>query len=60
LKDRLGQYVYVKKKLKDHFHGFFSDGFFMINIKYQVTNLFQQKCDYQKSKNTELDEDEIK
>ncbi len=34
LSERLGHYVYVKKKFKDHFHGFFSDGFFMINIKY--------------------------
>ena len=34
LSERLGRYVYVKKKFKDHFHGFFSDGFFMINIKY--------------------------
>ena len=34
LSERLGRYVYVKKKFKDHFHGFFSGGFFMINIKY--------------------------
>ena len=32
----------------------------MINIKYQVTNLFQQKCEFLKSENFEIDEDAIK
>ena len=41
LKKYLGQYIYVDKKSDNSFQGYFSDGTFKMQVKYQFTEEFQ-------------------